>query len=235
MMKRVIWLPVFVVVLCIATGNLIAQSSDKVTRSVSGFTEVGFGIAGNLFIKTGPEFSVVLEGDRKYIDEVETIIKGNKLVIRKTNYRFFDNEKVDVYITMPELKGLGVSGSGVAKVEDNLKTASLYLDVSGSGRIIAPDINTEKFESSISGSGNINVKGGGEIAKGDISISGSGNFSGETVKFKTLEARISGSGSCTCNVAESLDASISGSGSVNYSGNPKVNARVSGSGRVRSR
>jgi hypothetical protein len=234
MMKRVMYLSVVVAVSLMATGSLSGQSG-KETRNVSGFTEIGFGIAGNLYVKTGAEFSVVLQGDRDYLSEIETIVKNGKLVIRTDAFRFYNNEKADVYITLPDLKGLSVSGSGSAKIETGIKNESLDLSVSGSGRLIASEITTGQFHSSISGSGDIVVNGSGEIGTGDISISGSGSYSGEAVRFKNLEVGVSGSGHCNVNVTESLEAHISGSGNVTYSGNPKIDARVSGSGHVRSK
>jgi hypothetical protein len=234
-MKKEICMSAFVAVMILATGTLTGQSTEKETRNVSGFTEIGYGIAGNLYVKIGAEFSVVLEGDKKYLSEIETVVRNNKLVIRDLNNRFFNNEKASVYITLPGLKGLGVSGSGMAQVENSLKNDELYLNVSGSGKIVVPDIIADVLNCSVSGSGNIVLKGSGDIGKGDISISGSGNYSGEAAKFKNLQVHISGSGNCSCNVTESLNASISGSGNINYTGNPKVDARVSGSGHVRSR
>jgi hypothetical protein len=234
-MKRVMYLSVFVAVLFIATGNVSGQSTEKETRNVSGFNKIGFGIAGNLFIKIGPEFSVVLEGDRKYLTEIETVMKDGKLVIRTDFNRSLNNEKVNVFITLPDLKGLGVSGSGVAQIESNIKNEDLDLSLSGSGKIIVPEVVTGELNCSISGSGNIILNGNGDIARGEIAISGSGSYAGETANIKTLRARISGSGSCTCSVTESLTASISGSGNVTYSGSPKIDARVSGSGHVRSK
>ena len=235
MMKRVMYLSVFVAAMILATSNLFGQSAEKETRNVSGFTEIGFGIAGNLYVKIGPEFSVVLEADKKYLSEIETIVRNGRLVIRNNNYRLFNNERADVYITLPELKGLGVSGSGVAQIESSVNNESLELNVSGSGKILVNDVATGKLSNSISGSGDVILKGNGEIGKGDISISGSGSYSGVTESYKDLQVHISGSGTCTCKVTESLDANISGSGNVNYLGNPKVNARVSGSGHVRSK
>jgi hypothetical protein len=220
----------------LATGTLAGQTSVKETRNITGFTEIGFSIAGNLYIKTGNEFSFTIEGDKRYLEEVETVVRNGRLIIRnENNFRMFNNQRANVYITLPELKKLAVSGSGTAQVENSLKTGSLDLNVSGSGKIIMPELFAGKLSCSISGSGNIVMKGAGEIEQGDIVISGSGNYSGNEAVFKTLEVGISGSGNCTCNVAESIDAKVSGSGNISYSGNPKINARVSGSGHVRSR
>lgn len=233
-MKRAIYLSLFISVMILVSTTLEGQST-KETRNVSGYAEISFGIAGNLYVKTGPEFSLTMEGDKNYLSEIETIVRNGRLIIRMDNFRLFNNEKADVRITLPELKGLSVSGSGTAQVENSLKNDALNLSVSGSGKLIVPEVVTGRLDCSISGSGNIIMKGSGAIDKGDISISGSGAFTGNDAVFKSLEVEISGSGNCSCNAAESINASISGSGNVTYSGNPKVNARISGSGHVRSR
>jgi hypothetical protein len=233
-MKRAMYLSIAVAVLIVATGNIFGQS-DKETRNITGFTEIGFGIAGNLYIKIGSAFSVVVEADKKFLPEVETFLRDNKLIIRNRSNWSFNNEKADIYITLPELKGLSVSGSGNAKIENSIKTESLDLSVSGSGKLIASEITAGQLDCSVSGSGDIIINGSGEIGQGEISISGSGSYSGETAKFKSLEVGVSGSGHCTVNATESLEAHISGSGNVNYVGNPKIDARVSGSGHVRSK
>jgi len=234
-MKKEMFISLFVAVLLMSESISTGQTTVKETRNISGFTEIGFGIAGNLTVKIGTEFSVVLEGDKKYLSEIEVVLKNNKLVIRDLDNHFFNNEKANVYITLPELKGLGVSGSGNAHIESSINTKTLGLSVSGSGKLFTSDIVAGSLDCSVSGSGDIVIKGNGDIDNGDISISGSGNYSGESNRFKSLQARISGSGNCLVNVTESLKASISGSGNINYLGNPKIDARVSGSGHVRSK
>lgn len=215
-------------------GNSYGQ--DRENRDVSGFTQVSFGISGNLFIKTGPQFSLVLEGDKNILDDIETEVSGNKLVIRKKNWRSsLRDEKVIVNLTMPQIEGLSVSGSGKAEILNPVESDNLNLAVSGSGKILISDLNADDLNCAISGSGDIILGGKGSVDDGEISISGSGSFSGEAVEIDHLEIGVSGSGNCICNVKETLDASVSGSGDVLYSGNPKIDARVSGSGRVRSR
>jgi hypothetical protein len=233
-MKRVINFCVIVAGLFLLTGNSYSQSVVKETRDISGFTGVNFGLAGNLVIKLGSSFEVVLEGDSKYIRDIETVVRNGRLVIRRDNFGMFNNEKVNVYITMPEVKSLGLSGSGRATVEGTIKTDVLDLSVSGSGKISIPEVFLNEMNCSISGSGDINIDRG-QGGKAELSISGSGGYAGDNVVIKAFKAGISGSGSCSCNVSESLDASISGSGNVVYSGNPRINVRASGTGHVRSR
>jgi hypothetical protein len=234
-MKRGIILSAFILAIAVPSGFALGQSVIKETRDAKDFMKVSFGVAGNLYINFGPEFKVVLEGEKGDLEDIITEVSGNRLVIKKDNWRFNFNEKVTVYITMPELKGLGVSGSGKAEIKDAIKTDDLDLSVSGSGKIFTSDVVVSKLGCSISGSGDIVMGGNGNTTRANISISGSGNYEGSSYKIGTAEIHISGSGNCSCNVTESLMASVSGSGDVTYEGNPKVDAHVSGSGKVRSK
>lgn len=233
-MKRAIILSVFFLALMSVAGTAIGQSETKETRDVKDFTKVSFGVSGTLYINFGSEFKVVLEGEKRFLDDIITEVSGGKLVIKKDNWKFNMNEKITAYVTMPELKGLGVSGSGKAEVKDPVKTSDLDLSVSGSGKLQASEISVSNLNCSISGSGDIILEGG-SAKDSEISVSGSGDYIGESVKLGTAVVHISGSGNCTCNVTESLKASVSGSGNVTYEGNPRVDAHVSGSGKVRSK
>lgn len=233
-MKRSIKFISLVLVLALVSGFAMGQSTVKENRNESGFTKVSFGVSGNMYISIGNEFKVTLEGDKDDLEDIITEVSAGRLVVKKENWRMNFNEKVNVYITMPELEGLGVSGSGKAEIKDAVKTDNLNLSVSGSGKLYTSEVSVSDLKCSISGSGDI-VTGGGSASRADISISGSGNYAGETTKLGAVDISISGSGNCVVNVTESLRAGVSGSGDVTYIGNPKVDARVSGSGKVRSR
>jgi hypothetical protein len=235
-MKKGIILSAFILSTIVSAGFTSGQSVVTETRDVKGFTKVSFGVSGNIYINLGPEFKVVIEGDKSILDDIETEVSAGRLVIKKENWRMNFNEKVTVTITMPELNGLGVSGSGKAEIKDAVKVSDLSLSVSGSGKLYANDLTLSNLNCSISGSGDVVIGGNGKTGTADISISGSGNYTGEQFKIGTADVSISGSGNCTCNVTESLKNRISGSGNLTYIGNAiKVDSRVSGSGHVRSR
>jgi hypothetical protein len=233
MKKGIIFTP-FILAFALASELATGQSVVKENRNVTGFTKVSFGVAGNMYINIGNEFKVTLEGDRDDLEDIETEVSAGRLVVKKDNWNMNFNEKVNVYITMPELEGLGVSGSGRAEIKDAVKTDDLNLSVSGSGKLYTSEVTVSDLKCSISGSGDI-ILGGGSASRADLSISGSGNYTGETTKLGSVDISISGSGNCVVNVTESLKAGVSGSGDVTYIGNPRVDARVSGSGKVRSR
>ena len=223
-----------VLALAVISTCAFGQNTVKETRNVKGFTKISYGISGNLKVSIGSEFSVVLEGDKGDLEEVITDVSDGRLRIRMDNWRFNFNEKVNVYVTLPELTGLSVSGSGKAEILDPIKDAdNMNLSVSGSGRLVTAELVTDQVSCSISGSGDI-VIGSGSADRGDISISGSGGYSGENFEIDNVEIQVSGSGNCFCKAGDSLKASVSGSGNITYKGDPRVDARVSGSGHVRS-
>jgi len=221
--------------LAFVTTVTSGQSAVKETRDVKGFTKISYGISGNLKIKIGPEFSVVLEGEKDDLREVITDVSDGRLRIRMENWRFNFNEKVNAYVTLPQLTGLSVSGSGRAEILDPIKDADdLNLNVSGSGKLVTNELVVDALDFGISGSGDIYIGGTGSADKGEISISGSGSYNGPDFEIDNLEVSVSGSGSCFCKAGDSLTARISGSGNVTYKGDPRIDARVSGSGHVRS-
>lgn len=234
-MKKVL---LFLLSAFIITGNVLAASAIKDKRNVKGFTRISYGVSGNLTVRMGPEFSVVLEGEEDDVERVITEVTGDRLVIKRETFRFrFSDldERVDVYITLPELEGLGVSGSGRAEIVDDIKDIDdLSLSVSGSGKLTTAGIEVDDLDCGISGSGNILIQGEGSADRGDISISGSGNYTGRDFEIDHLDVSVSGSGSCFCKAGDSLTARISGSGNITYRGNPRIDSRASGSGHIRS-
>lgn len=234
-MKRNLFYTLIIIGLFIPVSVVTGQDISKETRNLKGFTKVSLGIAGDLKIKIGPEFSVILEGTKTDLEQVVTEVSGEKLLIKQDSWRYHFKEKVSVFVTMPSMTGLSVSGSGRAEILDAIKNAdNLNLNVSGSGNLITTGLVVDELNCDISGSGNISIKSEGSADRGDITISGSGGYSGESMKIDHLNVNISGSGHCLCKAGDSLTASISGSGNVAYVGDPKIDAHVSGSGHVRS-
>ena len=113
----------FLLTAFLVTSITAGQSTVKETRDVKGFTKISYAISGNLKINIGPEFKVVLEGDKGDLDEVITDVSDGRLRIRLDNWRFRFNEKVNAYVTLPVLEGVSVSGSGKAEILDPVRDA----------------------------------------------------------------------------------------------------------------
>ena len=217
--------------------SLCAMAQNKETRDVRDFDEVVMRVSGKVLITQGNKNEVILEGDEDLLEEIETEVKGGRLNIksRRNNWRWWNNGgrkgRLTVYITVKELRGAYVSGSGDIISQNTIKTRDFTASIAGSGDI-EMDLDVEYVEAKISGSGNIELQGKSDEAK--LSISGSGKYIAEKLIVGDYRVSMSGSGRGSINVEGELDVRISGSGKVYYMGRPtSVNSSVSGSGSVR--
>ena len=219
--------PLFSIILVSATLNAFGQGKED--RDVSSFTGVSLGISGDLYLTQGSPQKVVVQAESN-LDEIETEVNAGVLRIKTDNW----NSKikgVKIWITMPEVESLNVSGSGDILAETPINADELELKVSGSGTIKINELKGGEIGAAISGSGDLKLAGSADEM--ELRISGSGNVYAERLEVNECGIKISGSGSCKIDVTGELDASISGSGRVTYYSNPQIDARVSGSGKVR--
>lgn len=231
---------------------LLAQ--EREVRDVNTFTRISYALPGKLHVKQGSPQRVELVGDADLLKEIETEVSGGRLRIgvesRRSNRRI-DKDDITVYITVPKLEALGVSGSGEAIGDGRFRTDDLDLAVSGSGPISLDVVADGDIEADVSGSGSIDVKGrceefesdvsgsgrvmvDAEIRDGaDLSVSGSGRIAARG-KARQVHTQISGSGKVLAAdlEAERCRVSIAGSGDVEVNVKEELDANIGGSGSV---
>ncbi len=225
-------------------GDIVSEN-----RALSGFTEINSEIEATVYITQGAEFDLRIEAQQNILDNIETDVSGNALEIH-ADHCMNNSEQIKIYVTLPVVTALDLSGSGAIIIQNKLNSPSLDLNVSGSGEITGLDslitgsinldisgsgniqviANTPILDASISGSGNLNLSGVGSTL--NIDISGSGNYNGFYFTILTADIKVSGSGKVETNVASTLDVDISGSGDIYYKGTPAVTAEISGSGQL---
>ncbi|PWL29329.1 head GIN domain-containing protein [uncultured Roseivirga sp.] len=215
----------------------LAWAQGKETRDVGNFDYISMSISGKVYVTQGNKNEVIVEADRDDMENIRTEVRGGRLSIStKSKGGWFSwgdglDGKVNIYVTVKELTGVNVSGSGDVISRNTIKVDMFEASISGSGDIEI-ELDARAVQSKITGSGNIELSGSAQRAK--LGISGSGKYYAEDLKVDDYEVSISGSGRAAINTNGELDVRISGSGSVYYSGNPTgVNTNVSGSGRVR--
>lgn len=220
-------------ILTVFTGLSVAAETQD--RDVPPFSEIALRVSGTLYLEQGDQQSVRIETDESTLEEIITEVKGRTLNIRfKTNNfirRPFNAGKIEIYVTVPEIDAVTVSGSG-SVVSSSIKSRIIDLSVSGSGDISIDNLSAETVKAAMSGSGNIRLNKG-KSHDLTASISGSGNFRASDFQADNVDTRISGSGSCTVTANSTLKARVSGSGSVAYKGSPQIDTAVSGSGKVK--
>jgi hypothetical protein len=186
------------------------------------FTKIDLSSTGKVFLRQGDSTSVVVNttGNR---DKIRTEVKNGTLVI---------NSKVEAEynITMKNIEGVSVSGSGEINGETPINADALSLDVSGSGKMTL-QLAVKKLNIDISGVGKETLSGTADEAK--IDISGSGKIDAYDLKVASVRANISGVGKCNIDVTDYLKTDISGMGTINYKTAPKnMEQNISGMGKI---
>lgn len=215
-------------------------ASNVENRPVSGFHAVDVSGSYDVYITQGNAEAVKVEAPGDIIKLVLTEVKNGTLRIynkENTNWRnifnhhnIFNNKKVVVYVTVKNIDGISLSGSGHVTFKDGLKTSNMRLQLSGSGNVQGK-LTAKDLDAGISGSGSLKLSGSGENQ--NVHVSGSGNYSARDFNSANVNVSVSGSGNAAVYVSNSLNAHVSGSGGVHYGGNPKnVSKSKSGSGSI---
>jgi len=190
------------------------------------------GISGDVVLTPGATQKIVMEGQQNILDNIKRDVRNGSWNIGfEKNVR--DAKKVTIYITLPKIEEVGLSGSGSIRSDGKFKgLGDVDVHVSGSGDITF-DYEAQSTDLGLSGSGQIDLSGSSKTL--EINISGSGDVNAPNLVTADCEVNISGSGDASVHANTNLETHISGSGDVSYSGTPSVTARISGSGEVSKR
>ena len=207
----------FLLFLVLISSVSLTIAQTKETRNVDTFTKISFRVPGKLYLRQGSPQKVEIEGKKDVLEEIETEVNGDRLVIGKEghwmNWSWGKDEDVTVYITVKDIEGISVSGSGDVIGETKISARDLDLNVSGSGNMKVEIDASGEVEADVSGSGDMYLKGKCSSFDSDVSGSGKVNLS--------------------MSIAEKADFGISGSGRIEASGTAgNVKASISGSGKV---
>lgn len=210
------------------------ESLQRIKKDLGPFDGISLSIKANVHLKQGNTCSFEIEADDKVLETLKTEVHNGVLKIKFENWSGLKNYRTaEIYITMTDIKYLGISGSGDITAETPVVTEGIQLRVTGSGSININDLKAKEVESDITGSGDINLDGSGKIKEVDVDITGSGDFKANGVEFGEGDVLITGSGNCYLIITGELDANITGSGSIYYQGNPIIDADIVGSGKLR--
>jgi len=222
---------IFFVLAMLAGLRATAEVQD---RHLTGFHLVNSSTSCDLVITQGNTESVKVDASPKVIDNIITEVRNGELKIyMKKGFHwnnFFNNSKMVIYISVRNISGISMSGSGDVSFKNGLKAGKLALSISGSGDFDGR-VDVNSLTTQISGSGDIQLRG--HATNCSVKTSGSGDFDGRDLATSSANVSTSGSGDVSIRVSENLMAHSSGSGDIHYAGSPKsVMKSSSGSGDI---
>ena len=186
------------------TGALTTESRD-----LGNFTGIQNTIPANVFITQGPLEEVSIEAPSNVLDVIRTSVDNNTLNIR-IDQCIENLERVNIYVTIPEISRLVLTGVG------NMTTEN--------------EIDVDELEVTLTGVGNFNLQG--TAVELTIDLLGVGSVDADLLNSDICDVDISGEGNVEVFVNNELDVTITGIGSVFYRGNPTVSSTITGNGSV---
>jgi hypothetical protein len=210
-------------------GHVVKQN-----REVPEFHGIDLRGNMNIYISQGAARKVEVETDDNIQAYIELEEEDGQLIVKqRNNTSISTNRDIRVYITVPSLNDVAISGSGNIYMKDKFVSKDrLAFSISGSGNIKAGNIDAPEVRADIAGSGNMELKGSTRDVK--VSIAGSSDFLGSELLAENVNVDIAGSGDAHVYASMKLEANIAGSGDVRYRGDATVsNMSIVGSGSVR--
>ena len=225
-------------------ASLATSSAQNTTETfnISGFTEIELSTSADLKITIGDEYSVVLTGDARRIENIELDVSGDELEISSNRrFSFFGrNEKgyLNIAITMPNIESMEINGSGDAEImgvdNDELflnvngsgdlyvtgKSKKVDIEINGSGDIEMDEVTGNDVDIEVNGSGNVEFNGG-TCDRLEIEVDGSGDIDARDLVCRDVDIDVSGSGNSRVHATERLTFDSNGSGKVDVFGKPK--------------
>lgn len=211
-------------IFCKHGGDIITQeiTTDKE------FTKVKLSGTADVYITKGDTTKITVIGEDGIIENLNTSVYNDEWKIY-TKKHWCNEDELKVYITLPSLTSVEISGSGDITCTNGFTEDDFNAVIGGSGNLSA-EITSSTLNAKISGSGNLDLTGSATTST--LKISGSGNLNAQSLSSDNVVANIPGSGSIYIEANQTLNADISGSGNIYYTGAASVTTDISGSGNV---
>jgi len=252
-MKNVI-VAVLVVAL-LASGLLVGcqggvvKGSGKLkteTFNFSDFARVDVSSAFEVEIAQSGSYSISITADDNLFEYIQVTKEGEILKIGLKTLITLGPATLEAKVTMPELRGLDLSGATRGNVSGFSSTENLDIEVSGASSLNLVDISAGDAKFNVSGASKVT----GDITTGDAEFDVSGastvqlegsasdivakaggasrvKLAGFTVN--NANVNLSGASTGTVNLAGRLDADLSGASKLSYIGEPTMgNINTSG-------
>lgn len=252
-MKKLLPAAVVAASLALFASPGIADDVVRENRSVDArVTKVKLDGIVDLVLRQGNTPSLVVSGDRRFVQRITTSQRGDTLEIGTESFnvrRGERNEKLRAELTVPNLdaftsQGVGsstVSGfsgdaiqlalDGAGSVTMNSNYRNIDARLGGVGGLAMNGVRAERVDLSLRGAGRIRIKGESKLLR--AKMAGVGSLEAQDLRAESVDLDMTGLGGATVHATRAADVDLSGMGSATVYGKPATrNANTNGMGRI---
>jgi hypothetical protein len=237
MMKNLLKTSIFLFIISLGSciikveNNLLPLAAyDEVKQDINlkDFDQIRTGSAFKVNITQGSNFKITVTGDRTDVNDLDFYVRNGVLIgAYRSNTR---NQRygIKIDITMPTLSNVDFSGATTADV-GSFNTNTFNVVLSGASKLNL-DVKTLKMSLDISGASQFIPSGSAQKISGDLNgasqMNAFGFLSDET------NMNVSGASIAKIEVTKYLKINASGASKVRYRGNPTTEISASGASVV---
>src|SRR3989338_2876527 len=196
------------------SGNVVSE-----TREIGPFSKLEISGIFDVYILQGDKESVRVEADDNLLEFIRTELSGDKLsLFSDCNVSIKKSTKMNVYVTVKDLKSINSHGIGDVKAQNALKGSDLSVENSAVGDLDL-QLDYQSFDIHYTGVGDVRLTS--KVDKVEIDCTGVGDIDAYELIAHSMELEHSGVGNTKVYANESIHVDFSGVGEVHYKGNPK--------------
>lgn len=208
---------------------------EEVSFQYANFDELKISSHFRVFVEQGDDYEIRLKGDEDELEEVLIRDRGDVLEVKRRNRDWGWWEKTDwpdrvgVYITMPNLESLVLSGACEAEL-NGFKDTDMDITVNGASEVQAT-ISPQYLDVKLSGASKLEIEG--EARKIEADVSGASKLEARGFRAEDGEIDVNGASKAFVYVTNELWVDANGISSVTYRGDPKLYASKNGLSTVK--
>jgi hypothetical protein len=252
-MKKLLSAAAVAATLALVASPSFADELVRENRSVDAkVTKVKLDGIVDLIVRQGNTPSLVVAGDRRYVQRITTSVRGDTLEIGTESFRTRNGdtrEKLRAELTVPNLaeftsQGVGTStvtgfsgnsiqlaldGAGSVTLNSNYRNIDARLG--GVGGLALNGVRADRVDLNLRGAGRISVNGESKLLR--AKLAGVGSLEAQGLRAESVDLDMSGLGGATVHATRAAEVDLSGMGSATVYGNPATrHANANGMGKV---
>ena len=218
------------------SGNLETKQFN-----FSDFTKLDISSAFEFEIFQSGSYSISITADDNLFEHIQVSKEGETLKIGLKTLTSLGPVTMKAVITMPQLRGMDISGASKGSVSNFSSTENLDIEASGASSLELVEISAGDVEFDVSGASKATGDITASIVDFDVSgastvqlegsasdivagVSGASRMKLAGFTVNNADVSLSGASNGTVNLSGKLDANLSGASKLEYIGEPTMGA-----------